>query len=377
MKVALFTDTVAFAGTERHLLDLAYALRQNGVAAELTCPPSGELAALARSEHLPVFGLDSRGLKSFGALATMRAKLRSCEWDIIHAHNGRVALLAALACRWAGRGKLVATQHFIDPARTKRRGWKANLAKWVHHWIDRQTVCIVAISEAVKQALLARDGTPSEKVFVVINGIRDPAENPSLPPEAVRAQLHLSPSAPLVVCVCRLEPEKSVETLVRAMRDVLVRCSEAVCVVGGEGSEQQSIASEITRLGLDGSVRLLGFQKDPHSLMRAASVFVLPSRAEPFGLALVEAMAMHAPCLATRAGGPMEIIVEEVSGLLVPPDDPAAMSLAIQRLLGDSALRQRLSEGARERFSERFTVARLGQEIAAVYHRALATSSAQ
>ena len=377
MKVALYTDTVAFAGTERHLLDLAYALRQNGVSAELACPPTGELAVLAREEHLPVFGLDSRSFKALSALVTMRAKLRSGEWDIIHAHNGRVALLAALACCWAKRGKLVTTQHFIDPARTKRRGWRASLAKWVHRWIERQTVCIVAISEAVKQALLVRDGTPPEKVFVVINGIRDPAENPLLPPEVVREQWHLSPSAPLIACICRLEPEKSVQTLVQAMLDVSTRFPEAVCVIGGVGSEQESIAGEIQRLGLAGSVRMLGFQKDPHSWMRAASVFVLPSRAEPFGLALVEAMAMRAPCLATRAGGPIEIIVEEVSGLLVPPDDSAAMSLAIQRLLADSTLRQRISEGARERFSERFTVARMGQEIAAVYNQALAAPLAR
>ena len=376
MNVALLTDSEAFAGVERHLLDLAHVLREFGTNAQLVCPGRGELATLAREENLPVAGLESRGWHALAAVNTMRANLRAGRWDLIHAHNGRSALLAALARFLARRGALVTTQHFIDPARTKRRGWRAALARWAHRWVEGQTAAVIAISEAVKEALLTRDGTPAAKVHVAINGLRDPAAKTLHPPEAVRAEWGVPAAAPLIVCVCRLEPEKSVETLVRAMPAVLAGFPEAVCLIGGAGSERTSVASEIERLSLNRSVRLLGFQSDPHSLMAAGMIFVLPSRAEPFGLALVEAMALRRPCVATRAGGPLEIIGEETSGLLVPPDDPAALALALRRLLADLALRERLGAGARARYEARFTVARMGQVIGAVYGVAIDQSTA-
>jgi glycosyltransferase involved in cell wall biosynthesis len=367
LRVALLTDSEAFAGTERHMLDLAHVLRQIGVDAELACPSRGDMAAMAGQENLPVFGLRADGLRALLAINTIRGKLRSGQWDLVHAHNGRAALIAAIGHWLARRGTLIATQHFIDPARTKRRGWRASLARLVHRWVDGQTAGIIAISEAVKAALLTRDAIPPGKVHVAINGIRDPAAKPLVSAEAVRATFGVPDAAPLIVCVCRLEPEKSVEILVRAMPEVLAAFPDAVCLIGGSGSEQARISAEIQRLGLERSVRLLGFQKDPHSLMTAATVFVLPSRAEPFGLALVEAMALRRPCVATRAGGPLEIIIEDVSGLLVAPDDPAALAIALSQLLAEPDLRERLGASARARYEQRFTVGQMGETIKAVY----------
>ena len=329
------------------------------------------MAAVARAESLPVFPLESGGLRALPAVDVLRQGLRAGRWEVIHAHNGRSALLAAVARFLARRGALVTTQHFIDPARTKRRGWRAALAGIVHRWIDGQTGAVIAISEAVKEALLRRDGTASARVHVALNGVRDPAAWPLQTSAAVRAGLGLPPRAPLIVCVCRLEPEKSVETLVQAMPAVLAECPETICVIGGAGTEQARLAREIGRLGLERSVRLAGFQKDPRSLLRAGTVCVLPSRAEPFGLALVEAMALGRPCVATRAGGPLEIVEEGTSGLLVPPGDPAALAAALRQLLADPVLRGHLGAGARARYEDRFTVERMGASVLAAYRLAL------
>jgi glycosyltransferase involved in cell wall biosynthesis len=119
-------------------------------------------------------------------------------------------------------------------------------------------------------------------------------------------------------------------------------------------------------------VRLLGFQPDVLSIVRAGNVFVLPSAAEPFGLALVEAMALGRPVIATRAGGPIEIVVEDESGLLVPPGDAAALGSVLIRLLREPGLAAKLSSGARARFEAHFTAPKMAAAMEEVYRASVA-----
>ena len=112
---------------------------------------------------------------------------------------------------------------------------------------------------------------------------------------------------------------------------------------------------QINEQGLTCNVQLLGFQQDALSLIQAADIFILPSRAEPFGLVLLEAMALGKPVVACAAGGPLEIVEHGVTGLLVPPGEPARMSGALLQLLCDPVGRQRMGESGRRRYEALFT----------------------
>ena len=167
-KVALFTDSDVFAGTERHVLDLAEGLRDLGAFVQVACPSPAPLAEISRGREIPVLAIPKGGLMDWVAIRKLRALFRSGELDLVHAHNGRTALSSVLAKSWAGTGCCIFTQHFVEPGRLKcgriQRGVKALVHRFVNRRIDR----FIAISAAVRDAMVARvDSAP-----VPINNVR-------------------------------------------------------------------------------------------------------------------------------------------------------------------------------------------------------------
>ena len=364
LRVALLTDADVFAGTERHMLDLARGLSALGVAVTVACPTPAALEDAARRENLPTLPIPKRGLVDWRAAQTLARRLESGQTNIVHAHNGRTALAAALAVRLAGRGRCVMTQHFLEPNHATQRGPKAAVSSAAHHWVVGRMSRILAISEAVRQAMLDRGEAPEGKITVVSNGISapEPAD-----PAATRRALGIAADTPLVVCAARLEREKDIASLISAIGIVRNTVPDVRCLVAGAGSEKAALEAQVERLNLPGAVTLLGFRADATALMAAADLFVLPSLAEPFGLVLLEAMALGRPVVATRAGGPLEIVVDGETGLLVPPSSPEALAAAMERLIAGPAARRRLGENGRARFEQYFTAARMAQATLAVY----------
>ncbi len=183
-------------------------------------------------------------------MRALGAKLRSRSIDLIHSHNGRTALIAALAVVLAGRGRTVTTQHFLEPARTTRQGWRGWAGRQLHRTILQQAAGVVAISDAVRAGILGRGEAAAGKVQRVWNGIADPAATPLLPPDEVRAALGIAQEVPMIVCAARLEPEKLVGDLIEAMPGVLRVVPEAVCVIAGEGRQREGLETQVAQAGL-------------------------------------------------------------------------------------------------------------------------------
>lgn len=368
-RVLLFTDADVFAGTERHMLDLARALRDEGVAVCVACPVPSPLADKARGGKIEVVPIAKRGLLDWTAVRMLRRLLRSGRIDIIHAHNGRTALSSALAVRLARRGRAVATQHFLEPNHASQSGLKGAISGRAHNWVAANTQMFVAISQAVRQTMLERGEAPEEKITTVLNGLSEPDASALWSPDDVRKSLEIAPEAPLIVCAARLEREKEIGSLVEAMAEVVRTHPDALCVVAGQGAQKDELQARIDALKLNDNVRLLGFRDDVLSLIQSGDMVVLPSPGEPFGLVLLEAMALGVAVVATRAGGPLEIVSHGESGLLAPPSDARALADAINELLNDPQKRRAMGKAGRARFEERFTSRRMAREMKAVYER--------
>ena len=371
LRVVLFTDADVFAGTERHMLDLARGLRLAGVEVSIASPRVSPLADRAREEKIEHIPIEKRGLPDWAAIAVLRRKLRAGEVNLIHAHNGRTALCAALAVKLERRGGYVLTQHFLTPCRAGRRGLKAVLSNAVHRWISRNAGHVIAISDAVRRGIVQRGESANGNATTVPNGIPAPDPRKLTAPAAVRAGLGIGTGQPLILCAARLEEEKDVASLIAAMPAVLAAAPKAFCVIAGEGSLRDALGTQIESLGIGDSVRLAGFRDDAISLINAADVFALPSLAEPFGLVLIEAMSLAKPVIATNAGGPREIVEEGITGLLVPPADPAALARALTRLILDEPLRMAMGARGRQRFTQNYTLARMTASTLEIYRKVL------
>jgi glycosyltransferase involved in cell wall biosynthesis len=371
LQVALLTDADQFAGTESHMLDLAQGLCDEGVKARIACPAQAPLAKRARAASIPVVPIEKHGFVDWQAVRVLCRLLRSGEIRIVHAHNGRTALSAALAVRLAGRGACILTQHFLEPDHVSRHGMKAAAFRSAHRWVNSQAAHIIAISEAVRTGMLAREEVFASKITLIPNGIATPDRDALTPRDEMRTNLGVAAGAPLIVCVARLEREKDVASLVAALPPIIEAHPTAVCAIVGSGNQEAVLRGQVLRLGLDNAVRLLGYRADPLSIVDAGDLLVLPSLAEPFGLVLLEAMALGKPVIATNAGGPREIVRPGETGLLVPPANPDALAQAICSLLAAPEKALQMGAAGQERFQACYTRERMAQATAALYRSAL------
>jgi glycosyltransferase involved in cell wall biosynthesis len=203
---------------------------------------------------------------------------------------------------------------------------------------------IVSTSTGVADDLVAQFGVARDRITVVHNptdleaiaaAVREPLE-----PSQQQQLAH-----PLIVAAGRLADAKNYPLLIEALA-VLRRSVPAQLLILGEGELESALRSQVSRLGLEDAVVFCGFQRNPWKFIACADVFALSSRYEGFGNVLIEAMACGVPVVATASPGTREIVNDGVDGLLVDAHEPAPLAAALQRILVDHALRQRMSQEA-------------------------------
>ncbi|MCZ7644763.1 MAG: glycosyltransferase family 4 protein [Planctomycetota bacterium] len=254
----------------------------------------------------------------------------------------------------------------------RRCGLDAFLVRWRHNsfeikahafnrWLYGKLIDHVAVSSSEIAPLLTGPGLAGAEKITTF-----PPSTPlepflgARPSGALRAELGLEPGTPLVLSVGRLAPEKGHDTLVRAFRRVAAEIPAATLAIAGHGSQQEKLEALIAELGLGARVRLIGFRNDVPALYADADLAVLaPVAGESFGIALLEAYAAGKACVATDVGGVKDLVVNEVTGFLVPVGDSEAIAEALVRCLKDAALRARLAEAGKARVLEKFTPGKL------------------
>jgi glycosyltransferase involved in cell wall biosynthesis len=342
LKVLLLQDTTNYAGTEAHVLTLAKNLaKYTAVSPLVGVTAGGELHRRCDAGKIPYHVLPkTSGMFNLAGIIAVAAMLCSNEVDIVHAHNGRTSLVAICATLLTRRGKVVLTQHFIEPDYVNRTGIAGRLAGLVHRFVLTNVDQHICISEAVRTSFLKRQDhneVNSDSVHVVQNGIDDVYE--ALDRFECRKQLtsalNLTLETQLILCVARLEPEKDVQALLSCVSKIESSIPFHF-VITGDGSERSRLEVLVRVAKIQDKVSFLGFRDDVPSIMKAADIFVLPAPAEPFGLVVVEAMMAALPVIAIDNGGPSEIVIDEQTGFLVPLDDVKALSHAVKELIEDT-----------------------------------------
>jgi len=302
--------------------------------------------------------LSPRGLPGF-ARRLWRGSRELANWmrseDVRLVHANTVAVLgAALAAKRAGRPLLWHVHEIIAEPRWLR--WL--IARLVTAAADR----IVAISGPVADHLLGPGAIRGarDKVMVIPDAVDTERFNPTNDGAAAREAWGIGPNDVLIGMAGRIHTWKGQGVLVEAARLLRDRCPQARFVIAGDivpgqPEPKEALEAAIAASGLADRAQLVGFWPDARQVMASLDVLILPSTApEPFGLVVLEAMASGKSVIATAHGGPLEIVVDGETGLLVPPRDPTALADAIEQLVRDPALRARLAAAGRRRAVEVF-----------------------
>ncbi|HWE36083.1 MAG TPA: glycosyltransferase family 4 protein [Isosphaeraceae bacterium] len=212
----------------------------------------------------------------------------------------------------------------------------------------KEADAFVAISEAVHAELVGA-GYDESRIADLPNGVPVPDE-----PWSPRPDWAESPHA---VFVGRLAPEKGLRTLVDAWPIVRRAFPAARLTLVGEGPERPSLEAQIARLGLADAIELPGASASPTAILATADLFALPSREEGMSIALLEAMALGIPTVATAIPGNLKLVADGLHGRLAPPDDPGGLARAIVAQWSDPGAALRMGREARARVIERYSIA--------------------
>jgi glycosyltransferase involved in cell wall biosynthesis len=214
---------------------------------------------------------------------------------------------------------------------------------------------VVTISEGIRQVLLA-EGLPNAKTSCVRSAINVRPYLREYDKPAYRASLGLAPDTPLIGTVAQLIPRKGHRHLLAALHDVLPRHPDLQVLIFGRGPMEGELRQAIATQGLGRNVRMMGFVDDLPAILGCLDVLAHPADMEGLGVSLLQASAAQVPIVASRAGGIPEAVHDGETGLLIAPGDVAALGVALNRLLDDAPLRQRMGQAGRIMMLRDFSV---------------------
>lgn len=304
----------------------------------------------ARIAELEAAGTPLRIVPGWSHAATIVSLLSVCREfrpDILVAHGFSEHLWGRYAGLLAGVPHLVHVEH-----NTRERYTRWRLAQT--RWLAQRTSRIVGCSEGVRQALLEM-GMPPERTIAIPNGIR-------LEPFAEAGARPLAGRIPGIVMVSRISRQKDHQTLIRAVALLRDRGLSPPLLFAGAGKRQHRDPLErlTAELGLGHQIQFLGLCRNVPELLLTHRIAVLSTHYEGMPLALIEGMAAGCAVVGSAVPGVREVIDHEVDGLLVPESDAVALADALERLLRDPALAERLGASAQEVVAREYTRERMG-----------------
>jgi glycosyltransferase involved in cell wall biosynthesis len=299
--------------------------------------------AATRVLQRPHSGHDWRSLRAHVSA------LREARPDIVHANlsspwSCQYAIAAAGLLR---RPRVVAVYQLPRSPRSRRQ---LEMKRLSARAVDRH----VGVGERTSREIEELIGLPFGSVLTIHNGVPD-----ETPATAARPR-----PGPLIGAIGRLEPQKGYDVLIRALGQI----DDASLVLVGEGGERGALEQLAGSLGVAERIVWIGWSDNPRTYLGTFDVFAFPSRFEGFPLAVLEALLARRAVAASAVGSVAEVIHDGETGVLVPPDDAAALAHAIRRLLADQPLRRRIGEQGRRLVLQRFTAAHMTRAFELLYH---------
>jgi glycosyltransferase involved in cell wall biosynthesis len=365
MKILHINTERTWRGGEQQTLYLLRSLIKRRISCHLVCQTRSPMAERAVNAGVKVFPISMHGEIDLAAGFRIRQLIRKFNYDIIHSHTSHAHSLAFLASIGTGVVRLVTRR--VDFSIFRHSFLKLSGLKY-RFMADYY----IAISQKIKEVMVA-DGIPDRRIFVVHSGI-DPQRFSSATGGDLLSEFGIKENQKVVINVAHLADHKGQEYLLRAIPRVLAKLPDTRFFIVGQGELLDKLREVASGLGLKKELIFTGFREDVADFYRIADLYVMSSVQEGLGTAVLDALALAKPVVATSAGGLSEIIHDGQTGRLVAPGDPEALAQGIVDMLSDTGRAASMAATGRQLVLQDFSVDAMAAKNIDVYRRIIPAS---
>lgn len=356
----------SLAGAPRHLLSIIENLDLEKFNIHVICPAgplAGEIRHLRR--HVDVEIVPMRSRLDMKAIREIRKNIKHIKPDIIHVHGTRAGSVGRLATIGL-RVPVIYTEHLW----TEHFKLSSRIMTFFHYFgnwfFDMFTNLNIAVSQAVKDFMVSANISRADKIVVVYNGIE---------PSNKEAKVFQGKGKIKLITVATLNEQKGIQFLIRALPKIKSEFPDVELEIVGDGPHKKALVNEVKKLKLSSTVDFVGFVSDVEKELLTADIYVQPSLSESFGLAIIQAMNVGLPIVATHTGGIPEVVTQGKSGILVASEDPKALSDAILDLMRQPAKAKEMGKTARGEVKLKFDLSDMVGELEDIYEEMASTSA--
>ena len=356
MKVLHIVNSLALGGLEKFVVDLTHQMDQ--VSHTVVClTDTGEFFNDIEGS---TFFLKSPHKLSFSNIFKLKKVIMNNSIDLVHTHNQGPQFYGSMAAKLT-RTPILHTKHGQNLSNYKRRNYMDMFSSCL-------TDIVVSVSCDAHKICIEKLKIPENKVVTILNGVNTNTY------QKFKNKKQYTNDRPFVIgTVARLAEEKNQKCLLEACSILMKNSISFNLKIVGDGPLRKDLMFKTKCLGIDKFVEFEGVRRDIPTVMNSFDLFVLPSFTEGVSLTLLEAMSCELPIVATNVGGNSEVVIDGVTGTLVPTDNPVCLASAIMKYIKEPEICLRKGKAGRQRACESFSLSKTSSKYLEIYKKLVMT----
>lgn len=366
MKILYSCLSKSWGGMEMVTITGIKQLLKNNINVELLCADESRLQLEANNLGIIIHPIKIKKVPNPFSVLKISTIINSGNYNLIHCHASKDLWLIVPALKLIkNKTPLVLTKH-VGSFIVKK--------DFLHNWLYKRVTKAIAISSVIKKNLLDTTSLTEDKISIIYNGVDLDIFNPARANRnKLRNELNIAEDEILIGMTARFSPGKGHEEFLFAANELNKKYSQIKFVVVGEASHgEDAYANGVKQLAVNYNLKnisFIGFRSDIPDVLAALDIFVFPSHAEAFGIALIEAMAMCKASVCSDSDGVLDIVLDNKTGLLFKVKDAIDLTQKLERLILNSSERKLLGDNARQRVIEKFNLEKITDQTIELYSK--------
>jgi len=358
-------SSLGWGGQEIRILEEAKGLTRRGHRLIFACQPESKLSTKAREAGLDVIAISMRKISYPSTILKLRKIIEDYSVDILNSHSSRDSWLGSIAGRFSKRKPvIIRTRHLSTPIS------KGLLSRFLY---ERLPDRVIATGEAIRRQMIENNRFDGRRIISIPTGVDLDLFDTGRVNGTLRGIWGITEEIPAIGMVAVIRSWKGHEDFVDAVDMVLKEFPQAKFFIVGDGPRKEIVCNYIKEKGLQDSIIMTGHRDDMPQVMASFDIMVLPSYAnEGLPQALLQALSMGRPVVASNVGSIPEIVIDGETGYLIPPRNPSQLADRMISLIKENGLRDEMGKAGRNLVASRFSLEGMLDRIESLYRELLA-----